>query len=60
MPERTNELSGLMVSAIVGGAILPPLMGLVADAASTPVSFIVPIAAVLYLGWTSVVNLKKT
>jgi len=60
MPERTNELSGLMVSAIVGGAILPPLMGLIADITSTLVSFIVPIAAVLYLGWTSVVSLKKT
>jgi MFS transporter, FHS family, L-fucose permease len=60
MPERTNELSGLMVSAIVGGAILPPLMGFLADSTSTLVSFIVPIAAVLYLGWTSVVCLKKT
>jgi MFS transporter, FHS family, L-fucose permease len=60
LPERTNELSGLMVSAIVGGAILPPLMGFLADSTSTLVSFIVPIAAVLYLGWTSVVCLKKT
>jgi MFS transporter, FHS family, L-fucose permease len=60
MPERTNELSGLMVSAIVGGAILPPLMGFLADSTSTLVSFIVPIAAVLYLVWTSVVCLKKT
>jgi fucose permease len=59
MPERTNELSGLMVSAIVGGAILPPLMGFLADSTSTLVSFIVPIAAVLYLGWTSLVCLKK-
>jgi FHS family L-fucose permease-like MFS transporter len=49
-----------MVSAIVGGAILPPLMGLLADATSTLVSFIVPIAAVLYLGWTSLVCMKKT
>jgi FHS family L-fucose permease-like MFS transporter len=59
MPERTNELSGLMVSAIVGGAILPLLMGLVADLTSTLVSFLVPLAAVLYIGWTSLVNLKK-
>ncbi|MCD4774189.1 MAG: MFS transporter, partial [Bacteroidales bacterium] len=27
MPERTNELSGLMVMAIVGGALIPLLMG---------------------------------
>jgi fucose permease len=59
MPERANELSGLMVSAIVGGAVLPPIMGLVADATSTLGSFLVPLAAMLYIGWTSLVNLKK-
>ena len=31
MPAQANALSGLMVMAIVGGAVVPPLMGLVAD-----------------------------
>ena len=30
-PEKTNELSGLLITAIVGGALIPPLMGIVAD-----------------------------
>jgi MFS transporter, FHS family, L-fucose permease len=56
MPEHTNELSGLMVTAIVGGAILPPLMGLVADSTSVQTSFLVPLAAILYITWTSVLK----
>ncbi len=56
MPEHTNELSGLMVTAIVGGAILPPLMGLVADASSVQTSFLVPLAAILYITWASMLK----
>lgn len=58
MPAYTNELSGLMVTAIVGGAILPPLMGAVADRTSVQASFVVPLAAILYITWTSMLNLK--
>lgn len=56
MPEHTNALSGLMVTAIVGGAILPPLMGLAADATSVQTSFLVPLAAILYITWTSILK----
>jgi fucose permease len=49
MPEHTNELSGLMVTAIVGGAILPPVMGFVADRSSVQSSFLVPLAAIVYI-----------
>lgn len=27
MPDRSNEISGLLIMAIVGGAIIPPIMG---------------------------------
>jgi len=30
-PERGNEISGLMMMAISGGALIPPVMGLVSD-----------------------------
>ena len=53
MPERSNELSGLMVTAIVGGAFIPPLMGLLADKTSVVVGFLVPLVAVLYITWTA-------
>lgn len=56
MPEHTNALSGLMVTAIVGGAFLPPLMGLVADATSVQASFLVPMGAILYITWVAMIN----
>jgi FHS family L-fucose permease-like MFS transporter len=49
MPARSNELSGLMVAAIVGGALIPPLMGLIADLTSTLIAFIVPLVCVLFI-----------
>lgn len=59
MPEHTNALSGLMVTAIVGAAIVPPVMGFVSDAAgSVQLGFLVPLAAILYITWTALINLK--
>ena len=49
MPDRSNELSGLMVTAIVGGAIIPLLMGLVADYSSSLIAFIVPVCCILFI-----------
>ena len=31
-PEKANEISGLMITGVAGGAIAPPLMGICADA----------------------------
>ena len=58
LPERTNQLSGLMVTAIVGGAFLPPLMGFAADHSSVQIGFLVPLAAILYVTATAMRNLK--
>ena len=49
LPERANELSGLMVTAIVGGAFIPPLMGLVADNTSVLLGFLVPLGCLIYI-----------
>lgn len=57
MPEETNSLSGLMVTAIVGAAIVPPVMGLVADASrSMQAAFLVPLCAILYITWAALRN----
>lgn len=56
MPEHTNELSGLMVTAIVGAAIVPPLMGVVSDRWSVQTGFLVPLAAVVYITWVALLN----
>ena len=59
MPEHANALSGLMVTAIVGGAFLPPLMGLIADKShSAQVGFMVPLAAIIYITWAATLNLR--
>ena len=60
MPSHTNELSGLMVTAIVGGAFLPPVMGMVADRTTVLAGFLVPIAAVGYITWVAFANLSTT
>jgi FHS family L-fucose permease-like MFS transporter len=60
MPENANALSGLMVTAIVGGAFLPPLMGFVAVAThSVQTAFLVPLLAIFYITWAAVVELRK-
>ncbi len=48
MPERSNELSGLMVTAIVGGALVPPITGAVADL-NVLLGFVVPAACIVYV-----------
>lgn len=35
LPARANEVSGLMITGVCGGAVVPPLMGLAADAAGS-------------------------
>ena len=49
-----SQASSLLVMAIVGGAILPPLQGYVADRHNLQVSYIVPVIAygyVAFYGW---------
>ena len=48
-PERSGALSGLMCMAIFGGAMLPALMGVLADRAGVASAFLVPLACFAYL-----------
>lgn len=62
LPERSNEISGLMVTAIIGGAIVPVLFGVVADAFSLMTGFVVPalcIVFILYLSAAKFSTVKK-
>jgi len=59
MPDRSNEISGLMIMAVSGGAFLPPLMGLVSTGAGVRASFLVLVAAMIYLVSAGVYSLKK-
>lgn len=52
--EQTKLGSSFIIMAIVGGAILPPFMGLIADNIGIQQSFILPalcFLAVIYYGW---------
>jgi len=60
MPERTNELSGLMVTAIVGGAILPLIMGKLADVSNINIGLLVPLAGMLYIAYVALRTVKRT
>ncbi|GGD70680.1 sugar MFS transporter [Lacimicrobium alkaliphilum] len=55
----TSRGSGLLCQAIVGGAILPLIQGLVADSTSVQFSFVVPMLAYLYIGWYALVGSKR-
>ena len=44
MPERNNEISGLMIMGIAGGAIFPLLMGVASDALGTQAGAVIVIA----------------
>ena len=49
LPERSNEISGLMVTAIIGGAIVPIVFGGVADLLGLMTGFAVPALCMVYI-----------
>lgn len=50
-PEKENEISGLMIMGVFGGAVIPPAMGLCADAIGNQCgSLIIITISLLYLG----------
>jgi MFS transporter, FHS family, L-fucose permease len=57
-PERANEISGLMIMGVAGGAVIPPLMGIVSDAMGQTGGMAVLLVAMVYLLF-SAFNMKK-
>jgi len=49
-----SSASGLINALILGGAIIPPLMGFIADGAGYTWAFIVPAVCYLYIFWYAV------
>jgi MFS transporter, FHS family, L-fucose permease len=54
----TSTGSSLLVMAILGGALIPPVQGLIADNFNLRISFLIPAAGFLYLAWYGV-KIKK-
>jgi len=49
--DSTSQGSSVLVMFIVGGAILPPFQGLMADTIGIQLSFFVPMLSYVYLAW---------
>lgn len=51
--EGKPQGSGVLCTAIVGGAFIPPAMGAVVDASGFATAFVLPMACYLYIAWYS-------
>jgi len=59
-PLRTNEISGLMIMAVCGGAVLPLLMGWITDlTGNVTTAMMVLVAAISYLLFVSLFSAKS-
>jgi len=58
-PDKSNEISGLVMMAISGGAVFPLLVGWVSDISNIALGMTILIACMVYLWAVSVYCLKK-
>jgi FHS family L-fucose permease-like MFS transporter len=58
-PTRKNEISGLMMMAISGGAVIPLLVGWISDISSMAIGMSILIVCMIYLLSVSVYSLKS-
>ena len=54
VPTRQNEVSALMIMGVSGGALLTPLMGLVADQFGQVAAFGLLGVCLVYIGWIAI------
>jgi fucose permease len=58
-PTRSNEISGLMMMAISGGAVIPLIIGWVSDISNVTLGMSILLICLFYLLFVSVYSLKK-
>ena len=58
-PDKSNEVSGLVMMAISGGAVIPLMVGWVSDISTIALGMTILIACMIYLFGVSVYCLKK-
>ena len=60
LPEKNNEMSGLMIMGLIGGTVFPLLMGVLSDTMGTQVGSVIVISVgVAYLVYLAFAFLKK-
>jgi FHS family L-fucose permease-like MFS transporter len=58
-PERSNEISGLVMMAISGGAVIPLMIGWISDMSNVALGMSLLIICMIYLFIVSIYTLKK-
>lgn len=58
-PDYANELSGLIILAVCGGAIIPPVAGFLSDMYSVTAAIYVLLACIAYVGFATYYAIKK-
>jgi FHS family L-fucose permease-like MFS transporter len=58
--DATAQGSGILCTAIVGGAIIPPLYGALADTVGLSLAFLLPAVCYLYISWYGFYMAKYT
>lgn len=58
-PTRTNEISGLMMMAISGGAVIPLLIGWISDLSNVVFGMSILVVCMIYLLSVFVYSLKR-
>lgn len=58
-PDYANELSGLIILAVCGGAIIPPVAGLLSDLFTVTASIYVLLACIGYVAFATYYAIKK-
>ena len=57
--EYADEISAMMIMGVSGGALIPPLMGILADVATQQISLIIPLCALIYILYVAIYIIKK-
>jgi len=53
-PQKANQISALMITGVAGGALIPPVMGVIADRSSQMTSLTVPLLCLVYILFVSI------
>ncbi len=59
MPDYANELSSLIILSVIGGAVIPPIMGLLSDNISVTASLSVLVLCMIYVGFAALYAIRN-
>jgi FHS family L-fucose permease-like MFS transporter len=59
MPEYANELSSLIILSVIGGAVIPPIMGVLSDNVGVIASMFVLVFCMIYVLFASIYAMRS-